>query len=157
MNFSIRRSMRVMALVAGMALGGVALAQPALAATWGPLSSSYDGKVRVRGKGDFTKHLSAYARNRITVTDARSDGNNVYGRTDFQFWRNASTGEWAWFSSGSKSTPEHSGYGVTRTTDLQVGLRADSSQARGVSRVCAQMGWPVPDSCSTGAFSTFNY
>jgi hypothetical protein len=46
---------------------------------------------------------------------------------------------------------------VTKTSRLQVTLRSDADRARGVSKVCAQMGWPVPDSCSDSAFATFSY
>ena len=152
------RPWRTSALVLGVTVGALLLAEPALAAHWGPLSSSYKGKVRVQGEGDFYKYQGAYARSTMKITDKSNDGNNVYGKTQFQFYR-VTTGSSSpsWIVSATKSTPEHAGAGVARTTSLQVGLRGDADRARGVTQACAQMGWPVPDSCSDSAYTTFSY
>jgi hypothetical protein len=106
-----------------------------------------------------TNHVHRSARPwRAAALVLLNDGNSVYGTTQFQFYRTPSgaTGP-SWVTFTSKSTPEHAGAGVARVTSLQVGLRGDADRARGVTKACAQMGWPVPDSCSTSAFLTFSY
>ncbi len=145
----------LLATVVAMAIG---LAQPALAASWGPLSSSYNGQVRVTGSGSFGPYLSAYAQSRISVTDKANDGNTVYGTTSFQFYEvPIGSSSPTWVSDRSLSTPEHSGSGVTKTTYLKRSLHSRADRARGITKVCAQMGWPVPDSCSASAYNTFSY
>lgn len=47
----------------------------------------------------------------------------------------------------------------SRLTDAKVSwdLDGDASRVRANPQVCAQMGWPVPDSCTSGGVPTFDY
>ena len=69
------RPWRTSALVLGVTVGALLLAEPALAAHWGPLSSSYKGKVRVQGEGDFYKCRGAlYLAREVPLQSARVEG-----------------------------------------------------------------------------------
>jgi hypothetical protein len=135
------------------------LSFPAMAVGWGPTSSYYKGIRRVTGYGSFYKLNNAVARDRITVRDDRNDGNAVYGRATFSFYeyhcdyvdRCASQ----WVVSARKGTPELSNR--TSTFNLDRYLSGTGSRARVSTFACAQMGWPVPDSCAPSSYPTFNY
>lgn len=99
--------------------------------------------------------LATTGDNRIRVQDRRNDGNAVYGRTDFQFFRLCGTATAdTWCQETRYSTPETSS---VVEVYLRRPLREDADKARGVSRACAQLGFPVPDACSNGAIVTFSY
>ena len=122
---------------------------------WGPVTSTYDGKVRVEGSGTFFNDGNTHAANRMRITDRRADGNNVYGRTTFLVWRySTSHGRDTWVTDQRKSTSEWSG--GTHTQTVRTDLDSKGSRYRGNAEACAQLGWPVPDSCSS-AYPTFNY
>jgi hypothetical protein len=122
---------------------------------WGPISSSYDGKVRVGGEGTLYNDSNAKAVNRMRIVDRRDDGNNVYGKTTFSVWKyNSVQGRDTWVHDQTKSTSEFRN--KARTEYLETSLDSQGSRYRGESQACAQMGWPVPDSCSS-AYPTFNY
>ena len=129
-----------------------ASAGSASAVAWGILDSYYNGIKRVQAKGDWFKHAGAYARNDIILADPANDGNNVLVNTVFRWWKG---GEWV--AGGSKSTNEYDFFSTPIATYVQKPLDADASKARGAIKACAQMGWPVPDSCSDAAIVTFSY
>lgn len=150
------KAIKLSLLAGGVVLAVGLLGSPASAVKWGPLSSHYNGNKVVSGSGDFYKSTNGTTANdKVTVTDTRRDGNTVYGRTAFQFWYEYQGQSAAWHTDRSKSTPEYSN--TTGTYTNSVSLYSESDKARGVSQVCAQMGFPVPDSCSNSAYSTFSY
>ncbi len=122
---------------------------------WGPVSSYYDGTPRVRGSGTFYNDGYQDAANRMRITDPADDGNTVYGRTTFYVWKCCDVhGGPTWKQDQSKTTPEWRN--STRTYTLRTSLDAVGSRYRADAEPCAQMGWPVPDSCES-AFPTFDY
>lgn len=125
---------------------------------WGPVTSTYNGKVRVEGSGTFFNEDQVSAVNRMRIKDRDNDGNTVYGRTSFNVWKfdpyAGGSGQFRWVSDQVKSTPEFAN--AERTYLLSTSLDSQGSRYRGHSEACAQMGWPVPDSCSS-AFPTFDY
>lgn len=156
----LRRTIVILCLVAMTAL----LAQAVLAVSWGPSTSYYAGKARVTGWGTFWNDGYVYAKNRIYVRDDMpNDGNNVYGTTAFQFykcvlmigldlaWYEVCT----WESWSALPTPEWAG--GTHSYTHSFPLPGNGSQAKAATRACAQMGWPVPDSCAPTAYPKFSY
>jgi hypothetical protein len=141
-------------LVIGLASCDVA------AVDWGPVTSTYDGRERVRGHGTFANEGYRRAVNRSTFRDSMpNDGNTVYVRTSIRWWkyRPVSTNpRWDWVNGTSKTTPEISS-GSYQTHAVGWDLDPDGSKARAEPKVCAQMGWPVPDSCGNGGVPTFDY
>jgi len=139
---------RVMGIVGGVILAiMIGSMVPALAASasWGPVSSYYGGVKRVTGSGKFYNSVDV-VKSQMTITDnAPNDGNTVYGST--WFWR-YDFPYWVVFT--EKSTPEWSS--GTHTWTLSVDYANWGSMAKGEFYVCAQMGWPVPDSCSDAVF-----
>lgn len=151
----MRRALVVLVLVFAF----VFTAQPVLAVAWGPNSTYYDGSKRATGWGDFYNSLNTYAKNKMTVRDDRNDGNNVYGKTEFFFYyyKCTATGSCStdWNSSGTRSTGEWAN--TTKTVTVSMPLYSTGTKARGKSFACAQMGWPVPDSCAAAAYPSFDY
>lgn len=134
---------------------GLAAAGSASAVNWGPISSVYNGSTVVSGRGTFTNAGIANAVTSLTITDSKNDGNNVYGNVAFYLWDRPPAGTtWDWQWMAGKSTPEFAN--TTQTHSLSFELRATATKARGNVSVCAQMGFPVPNSC-TSAYPTFNY
>lgn len=143
-----------LALLAVVPLGACDVA----AVPWGPASSSYDGQTRVRADGTWANEDSRVAANRLRYRDvAPDDGNTVYVRTLVRWWKYDSVAEGVtWVNGTSKSTPEISSSGY-RDARVSWSLDSNASRARAQPEVCAQMGWPVPDSCSDGGVPTFDY
>lgn len=125
---------------------------------WGPLSSTYSGNVVVRGQG-YASVSSTSARDTIKVKDPLRDGNTVYGHVAFSFYKYRCNAvdqcATQWVAAGTKTTPEIADqeHSYLRTWALD----RDALKVRMATRVCAQMGWPVPDSCSNDAIVTFDY
>ena len=140
-----------------LAVGLLALAVPAMAVSWGPNSTYYNGTKRATGSGTFSNAGNTYARSVMKVTDNSNDGNNVYGRTTFSFYgyRCNPQCESRWRTDLPKSTPEFAN--ATRTYTLDRPLVSWADKARGSVFACAQMGWPVPDSCSPASYPSFSY
>lgn len=149
--------MRRFLAMLGLAIGLLAVCTPAMAVSWGPNSSSYNGTRRVTGSGNFYNAGNTYARSKMVITDGRNDGNTVYGRTVFSFHGYQCKPDCLtkWWTDVSKSTPEFSN--TTRTYWIDRGLRSWGDRARGQVFACAQMGWPVPDSCSPSSYPSFAY
>jgi hypothetical protein len=138
-------------------------AMPAMAASWGPVSSTYKSQVRVRASGEFYKTSSSTGvQSKFVLTDPIADGNNVYGRADTQFYRycSVSSSYPGWCTENRKNTREYARSSTQNTWTIYLsvtGFRSDASQVRGIHTACAQMGFPVPDSCSGGAYVTLSY
>lgn len=145
-------AVRAGAIVAVAAMVGGATASSASAVAWGILDSYYNGTKRVQAKGDWIKHAGTYARNDIILADPANDGNNVLVNTSFK-WRK----DGAWAAGGSLATKEYDFFSTPVATWVQKPLDGEASKARAVIKACAQMGWPVPDSCSDAAVVTFSY
>ena len=123
---------------------------------WGPISSYYNGNRVVRASGTSSPVNSTTARNEILLEDSRADGNNVYATTNFYFWSPDSYGTWGWRNHTRSTTSEISNRTATFTHSRA--LISAGSRVRMVSGACAQMGWPVPDSCADeSGFVTFDY
>lgn len=161
MNSTALRRLSVGLLFAGATMAAALVPAPSQAVNWGPLTSYYKGTQRVNASGNFYNSGATYARNNITMNDPSNDGNNVYTRTDFQFWKydTSSCGPagTCWISETIKSTPEYNYSNTPVALVLQRTLDTAASGARGVTDACAQMGWPVPDSCSPHAVPSFSY
>lgn len=150
------KAIRLSLLAGGVVLAVGLLGSPASAVKWSSLSSTYNGNVVVSGSGDFYKSGSGTTANdKITVTDRLRDGNTVHGTTTFQYWYSSQGQGPTWHDEHTKSTPAYSNTTATYINSEKLSTLSD--KARGLSMVCAQMGWPVPDSCSDTAFSTFSY
>jgi hypothetical protein len=137
-------------------------AQPVMAGSWGPVSSTYKNIVRVKAEGSFSKSGgSTGAQSYFVLTDPVKDGNNVYGKVQTQFYViGCTTAGASWCTENWKNTKEYSRSNTTTTwkTHLtQTNFRRDASQVRAIHIACAQMGFPVPDSCSDGAYVTITY
>lgn len=154
-----RSGVRQVVVSAVLALGAVGVVFPvgnAVAVDWGPLNSYYNGIERVSGFGSFINEGSARATTVYFLTDSRADGNPVYARTRGAIYEEGVSGDVGWQSVGTYSTNEfYNIYLEPLTTSF--GLSSTGSRARGSVDVCAQMGFPVPDSCSEYAFPTFDY
>ena len=145
-------SLKRTGLLVALSAAGFLVASPAVqAVSWGPVTSSYDGKVRVEGSGSHYNDRGVNAANRMTIRDRANDGNNVYGSTVFYFWVESSSGLMVWGDARHKNTGEVANTTITRT--LTTSLNGTSEKSRAVSKACAQMSWPVPDSCGQAVTS----
>lgn len=134
-----------------------AYADPSGSQNWGPLNSFYKHKERVSGSGSVHIDGSTYIRTDYTLVDPLADGNTVYGRVTYYYWKICSVTDTApsWCVGSTYSTDEISN--TTSQFTLQDTLDTKASQVRAEIEVCAQMGWPVPDSCSNTAIITMSY
>ena len=129
---------------------------------WGPLESIYNGSVRVRANGSAYLERSQRAVNSLRLEDPSNDGNTVYARTTFS-WYYADDPCYSidgcpvkWHSDAPRSTAEISN--SIRTFKFTAPLHPLGLKVRVRAQACAQMGWPIPDSCSDEpAIATFDY
>mgnify|MGYP000056288582 FL=1 len=145
-------------VVALLMVGLISIVVPvgdAVAVGWGPLRSVYNGIERVRGSGYFYNSGNSSAVTQYNLTDSRNDGNTVYGYTTGSLFQSNYDGTTSWINQGSYSTPEIKN--TTSTMYTSFPLSSSGSRARGAVMVCAQMGFPVPDSCSGNSYPTFDY
>jgi hypothetical protein len=154
--------LRKIIATSALTLLSLGAAMPTMAASWGPVSSTYKSQVRVRASGEFYKAAgSTGVQSKFVLTDPLSDGNNVYGRADTQFYRPGCISEGSsWCAQNRKNTKEYARSASQSTWTIYLSVtnfRSDSSQVRGIHTACAQMGFPVPDSCSNGAYVTLTY
>ena len=135
------------------AAAGIARAATSTSVTWGPVYAYYKNIVRAMGagstsiSGDRTSVLNAFY-----LDDRADDGNNVYGHTTFSFL----IGNY-FYDDVTRSTGEYSYWTTPVTRTLTDRLRTDARAVRAASKVCVQLGWPVPDSCSPQAITTLGY
>jgi hypothetical protein len=145
----MKRTLQVLALV----VAGMLAAQPVSAASWGPVSSWYNDIRRSTAEGDTTKEANARVLNTFKITDNRTDGNNVYGKSTVYFRKQN-----IWVTGSTKSTPEVQDLGGrARTYELRWQLDPQGDRARTASRACVQLGFPVPDRCSSESLASFGY
>lgn len=129
------------ALVLTVLAALVTVPATALADAWGPLTSSYDGIVRVTGSGTLTQ-LAQGSQSVVTACDEYADPWPVYGYTDFHAITSADGTSTLNYH---KSSAQVSNSCVTKT------LFKDWTYVWGywtAAGACAQVGWPVPDSCT---------
>jgi hypothetical protein len=70
--------------------------------------------------------------------------------------KTCASGSVTWCGTTWKNTKEYAN--TTVTVYLTVtSFDPVATQVRGVHYACAQMGFPIPDSCSNGAIVTLNY
>jgi hypothetical protein len=158
----MRRRLRALILAAGGIAGAVLLASPAFAGvSWGPLTSSYNGITRSSSHGTFDNVGGVYASVHAWLNDTSNDGNNVYTNADFYFYEyypescgNAGS---CFVEDYSAQSKEYTYSNTPTTFYLQRPLHDQASQARASIYTCVQLGWPVPDHCSSRAIATFSY
>ena len=145
-------SLKRAGVLAVLSAAGFVAGTPAVrAANWGTVTSTYDGRVRVEGRGNHFNDRGINAANTMTVVDRANDGNNVYGSTVFSFWVESATGHMGWGDLRHKNTSEVANGAIRRT--LSTSLNDESDRSRAISKACAQMSWPVPDSCGQAVTS----
>ena len=154
----LRSGARQVVASAALALGVVGVIFPAsnaVAVGWGPLNSYYNGVERVYGKGWFYNVGNVQAETEYILMDPVNDENTVYGYTNGYIYESDYNGNIGWQSAGYYSTNEIEN--VKQKVYTSFGLSGKGTAARGGIAVCAQMGFPVPDSCSEHAFPSFDY
>jgi hypothetical protein len=155
--------LRKIAVTTCLTLAAMGVALPAAAVNWGPVTSTYKSQVRVKATGSmYVVAGRTGVQSSFKLVDPLADGNNVYGNVWYQFYRPGCTsdGSAVWCRENRKVTKEYakSKSQDTWTVYLSVtNFRTDSSRVRGIHEACAQMGFPVPDSCSAGAYVTIDY
>jgi hypothetical protein len=146
------------ALAAGAAVVAFGIAAPASAVGWGTLTATYNSQARATGYGNFYNGSNIKAINDYRLNDVANDGNNSYGKTNFLFYGyHSSCGGDCWYSKKIQSTGEYTYFNTPVTKALYSYLEPQATTARGDSYVCVQLGWPVPDKCSSHAYPSFNY
>ena len=148
-----------------MAVAGIAFASGGAAhaatQTWGPRTKAWDGYVRVESSGSFWNSAGT-AKSKVTTKDRRADGNDVHGSTIFYIKKLSADGKvYNWTFWGQKSGPDVSNTTVTDTFSMGYPAEGHSTYLTDQMRIgafsCAQMGWPVPDQCTTHAVLTTTY
>jgi hypothetical protein len=124
----------------------------AQAVTWGTIRAYYNGIARSEARGNFFNESGLNARNDYWLNDVSNDGNNSYGHTRFYFYYGG-----AYHYATQKNTGEYTWANTPVTKILRAPLDQMGERARGNSRVCVQLGFPVPDSCSNYAVVSFGY
>jgi hypothetical protein len=115
----------------------------------------------VRASGTASLENSQRVVNSIRLEDPMSDGNNVYASTRVYFYRAEkfcvdTPCPVKWHLETVIKTPEIANR--VQTFTHKRALRVDADRVRLRVQACAQMGFPVPDSCSNEpAIATFSY
>jgi hypothetical protein len=129
--------MRIKSLLRVLVMSVVALvlfAAPVVAASWGPIKSYYNGSEVVRSWGDATIE-DFDGVNDFYLKDSKNDGNAVYAKTRFVDFFYP-------FYYSTKTSAEYEN--ITKHLTHSRG-----AVGRMLTLACAQMGWPVPDSCTS--------
>ena len=135
----------------------------ASAVQWGPVSTWYGGDKVASASGRFTNENNTYARNIITLNDEKADGNPVYAKARFLYYGSMDVcfevGGTCWWEKSNQSTDEYGTANTPVDVTKRSTLEAEGWKARTKTNVCAQMGFPVPDSCSDpdDGKATFDY
>ncbi len=160
----MRNSMRRTLTVTGVLAVAFTMASAATAATdtWGPRTSYYKSNVVVEASGSFWS-VGNTAKTKITVKDRKADGNEVFAQTKF-YWQKFQGGP------GDRQTvwtqwTQKTGDAVQNTTVTSsfsqdywsYDPNGPAEKMRTASLACADMGWPVPDSCTSAAVYTRDY
>jgi len=135
-----RRLRRASSALVVAAIAAIAFPMGALAATWGPRYSSYDGTRRVMAEGVLTRYANR-SYSKVRVCDQRNEGWPVYGWTSWsQVIDGAGTqsGAGTSMTTGETATCASKERNVSWTSFFGFWVRSGG---------CAQVGWPVPDNC----------
>lgn len=89
---------------------------------------------------------------RYYINDLSNDGNNVYGHVTFYYLAGG-----YWYQGATKSTGEFDYWNTPRVVYVSDTLKSWGTAARTGSKVCVQLGWPVPDSCSASTYASVSY
>jgi hypothetical protein len=143
-----------LAAIAALAVGMVTLfaGSASTGQTWGPVSSYYNSIKRSTADGEAIEQYNAYITNLINTYDNKADGNTVYTKSQIRWYRwSVNCNCYIWTSFGSRIvTPETS-------SENHIGVQWDEDSsaisAEFQSWTCVQLGWPVPDSCSSSAYA----
>lgn len=139
----------------------VALASPAAAAVnWGPLTAYYNNQARSYSKGTFYDDRAIYATIHAYLNDPSNDGNNAYTDADEYFWQTdpvACSTQPCYVYDRTKNSNEYNYFNTPITFYLYNSLHTQATSARAAIYTCAQLGWPVPDACSSRAVVSFAY
>ncbi|WKZ83131.1 MAG: hypothetical protein QY307_02455 [Acidimicrobiia bacterium] len=122
-------------VILGAALALLLGAGPAAATAWGPIDSWYNGHRVVKAWGDAGHGSTSW--NNFYLQDPINDGNTVYAKTRFYS---------SWYPYSllyQRTTPE------IENTTRYFSHTAPGSYYTIKTIACAEMGWPVPDSCSS--------
>lgn len=140
------RTLAICTVTSILSFGFAAASQ---AVNWGTISVSYDGTTRATAYGSFT-NKNPLASNAYTLNDVSRDNNNSYGDVAIYFGPKNNV------PNPQFKIPEYDYFQtpvtVTKTRALTGGVPAHAA-----SRVCVQLGWPVPDRCSGWADVSFSY
>ena len=103
--------------------------------SWGPITSTYNGHVVVRATGS-SEVTSTAVTDRIHLIDARHDGNTVYARVSFSFFRFDCTPTGTCGNVWVRGTDKTTGEIQNRTKDFPIssGLDPQASSARTSTR-----------------------
>ena len=105
---------------------------------WGPYSSVYNNHTVVSASGTATHSSGVGYNNGVLVDSYYSDGNAVYAKTSFYDYATGLTRVY--------STPEIEQTSLSYRHPSSGGWVMASPKISVIA--CAQMGWPVPDSCA---------
>lgn len=161
---SARRLVITMTATAVLLVSGSYVAH---ANSWGPRSSWYNGEVVVSGFG-YQNRVDNGSYATVTAVDKLKDGNDIYAKTrwerltEYCISFGASKVVEGSVSVCSVSSRYFDSISRTRTGDSTVPIVATKTQSwcdengtlcaykglKSISYACAQMGWPVPDSCT---------
>lgn len=130
----------------------LAMAGPANAQSWGPLTSYYNNIARSKMWGNNYEYANAQIINASTIQDLSNDGNTVYGHTRIRWYEYISiTDTWVWGDwSYTLNSPETTG---TISWNKSWQENGNAIHAENESWTCVQLGWPVPNQCSPHAYA----
>jgi hypothetical protein len=152
---------RAFTVASAVVVAAAAFASPAMAAaSWGTLSSSYNGITRSTASGTFYDDRAIYATVKANLNDTSNDGNNVYVNADEYFWETNPTScptSACYVYDRTKGSPEYTYSNTPATLYMYNSLHAAATSARASIYTCVQLGWPVPDHCSGRAVVSFAY
>ncbi|MBD8606591.1 hypothetical protein IFT73_06960 [Aeromicrobium sp. CFBP 8757] len=156
-------SRRIGAVAAG-SVALLAVAQPAMAATWysqsDPLKVKEGGSTQGAAYGNYYNSNGSSAKNATTRKDYKAGGNGVYVDTDFYLYQYACSGgadgcreQWV-YAGGDETGRTTSGKWVSET--VSDALSAKASQSRGAIHVCEDQAYSG-DPCSSWVYRSFSY
>ena len=114
----------------------------------GPLESWYDNQLRVEATAETWIEGGSHVNVDVWLHDPINDGNTVYARV--RVYHDACTSDAQWCLVGSRQVGEINN--IEQWSHLSFEIPDHfATKFRVVVDACAQMGWPVPDSCLTGS------
>ena len=136
------------AVLLAVTAGVATLPATALAGTWGPKYSYYDGIKRVTGTGNMIRY-SNRSRSIVSACDNYNEGWPVYGYTVFRQWADAAHSGTANVTNRSSSAVYNACSSGTWTVGWTnfFGYWVEAG-------ACAEVGWPVPNNCVNPAYES---